>query len=182
MLRHSTNRDRGGANGSALVRIFRNCDSRIAQVLLCLSILCGIGHSNSVAGEDEPAESAKDALADRRLESMQSAIDDFEITPPKRERKSALRFSKSPLLRYSDQTRELLDAGVWRLGETGRPTAIVTLEIYDRPNVGGRLVYEFVSLTPVRFSIVSPRGPQWAPSGTDLNMMALSNAPSPADS
>ena len=31
-------------------------------------------------------------------------------------------------------TNVLLDAGVWRLGTEGRPTALVTVEIYQNPN------------------------------------------------
>ena len=64
-----------------------------------------------------------------------------------------LRFRAKPLLRYSDPTRGMLeitalaDATVWRLGEKGRPTAIVTLEIY-RSADRASLSYEFASLTP----------------------------------
>src|SRR5262249_44573815 len=113
---------------------------------------------------------------------MQSAIDDCKVTSEEIKADSDLKFGKTPLLRYDDQTRGLLDAGVWCLGATRRPTALVTLEIYRLNEGRGKLTYEFVSLSPSRFSMTSANQIEWTPAGTDLKMAELPNAPQPADS
>src|SRR5713101_3307313 len=101
---------------------------------------------------------------------MQATIGELDVSSSQIQAAPALKLGKSPLLRYNDPTRQLgdttkglLDAGVWRLGESGRPTALVTLEIYRVEGRTAFLCYEFASLVPSRFSLVSPRGPQWNP-------------------
>ncbi len=71
----------------------------------------------------------------------QQTITGLESAPSEKLGKAALAFVAKPQLRYSDPTRGtaeanvLLDATVWRLGEKGRPTALVTLEIYRASKV-----------------------------------------------
>ena len=112
---------------------------------------------------------------------MQAAINDCQLAWFDTEVKSDLRFSGSPLLRYDDPTRGLLDAAVWRLGETGRPVAVVTLESYRLDDGRAKLTYELVSLSASPFSLVSPRGVKWTPSASDFAMAALPDAPQPGD-
>ncbi|HZL87943.1 MAG TPA: hypothetical protein VFB96_06160 [Pirellulaceae bacterium] len=139
-------------------------------------------------GQEAPAKSAKDEAARRRLELMLSALADCQISSPEIAIESALKTGKTPLLRYDDPTRGLgeksdglQDASVWRLGETGRPTALITLEIYRNGPKKAILSYEFLSLTPSPLELKSPRGPLWTPTSTDLRMAPLDKAPSPAD-
>jgi hypothetical protein len=141
------------------------------------------------AGDDEPDKSQQDKQSKRRLEFMQSAVDELKVSSREIQTAAALKFVKGRLLRYNDPTRQLadrskglLDAAVWRLGETGRPTALVTIEIYRVKNDTAVLSYEFVSLTSSRFSIVSPRGPTWNPDSTNLKMASLPDAARPAES
>src|SRR5579885_2070252 len=91
---------------------------------------------SSVSAQDE-------ARANQRLELMQAAVNSLELEPAESKPKPALTFASKPLLRYSDPTRGgitdaavnvLLDASVWRLGTEGRPTALVTVEIYQAPD------------------------------------------------
>jgi hypothetical protein len=155
-----------------------------ASVLIWNCVLIGICLSEARAflTDENAPKSDLEARSKQRLEVMHSAINDFKISSEDIRTQAPLKFAKAPLLRYNDQTRELLDATVWRVGESGRPTAIVTLEIYAKSAEPVALVYEFVSLSPARLSMESPRGPRWAPSGTDLKMAALANAPRTADS
>lgn len=119
---------------------------------------------------------------------MRRAIEEFKVASAEIKAASALQFADRPLLRYSDQSREtgegvkgVLDATVWRLGRSGRPKAIVTLEIYPVAGRDPLLAYEFISLSPQKFAMQSARLPQWAPRGTELQMAALEGAPPPAD-
>jgi hypothetical protein len=44
-------------------------------------------------------------------------------------------FGDEAILRYSDPTRRITDASVWRLGRSGRPRAIVVLEVYSSGSI-----------------------------------------------
>ncbi len=154
-------------------------------LLLCLTAVASASRSY---GDDEPERSKADAQAGQRIDLMRGAIAALRTTSFEIESKSALKFAARPLLRYHDQSREtgdgvkgVLDASVWRLGETGRPIALVTLEIYPVSGKNPLLAYEFVSLSPKKFEMKSTRVPKWAPHGTELSMAALDGAPPPAD-
>lgn len=153
--------------------------------VLLLGVCLGMACSAALAEEDakKPDEKQRvEMVAKRRLAVMQSAIDDFKVSSDEIKDEATLKFGKGPVLRYDDQTRQLLDAGVWRLGEKGRPTALVTMEIYTYREDLTMLTYEFVSLSEPQFSMRSIRGPQWIAIGTDLKMRPLTDAPPPSDS
>ena len=153
-----------------------------------LVVLSPVHLGNLCRAADDPKTQERDPQSRYRLELMQSTIDDLQIASQEIQRKSALKSGRTPLLRYNDPTRSLeattglLDAGVWRIGETGRPTALVTLEIYRAQNNKAVLSYEFLSLVPAQLAIESPRGPSWHPTGTELKMTRLPDAARPADS
>lgn len=129
-----------------------------------------------------------EASSKKRLELMQSVIANFEVASDDGDSESDLRLSNAPLLRYSDPTRDLmddsvlLDAGVWQLGQSGRPKAFVVLEIYRASESSAVLAYEFVSLTPEKLSMVSksPETIRWRANGTDAKRAELSGAMKPA--
>lgn len=158
--------------------------------LFAVTIVFLAGYSSFANAAEEEAPPAKtDKRAAQRLEVMRGAIDDFVIVVPDAP-ETALKFSPRPLLRYNDQTRKVggpiqgvLDATVWRLGETGRPKAIITLEIYLVNQGSPLLTYEFASLTPRKLDMQSARGVRWMPHSTDLSMTELdgqAQMPAPA--
>jgi hypothetical protein len=158
---------------------------RIMQIL-ALAIVAHGTPSRSAEGELETPKANRTAKA--RLEMMRKVIDDFDVRSLQVEPPAALKFHQEPLLRYNDPSRpgdkgaqSLLDATVWRLGETGRPTAIVTLEVYPRNEATAVLSYEFVSLSPLPFEIKNSHGVTWTPSSTQLTITPLLEAPEPAD-
>lgn len=135
------------------------------------------------AAEDDPQ-------AKRRLEVMRAAVDALE-TKSSELKPKALAAVPKPLLRYNDPTRGgvkeesannfLLDAGLWRLGAEGRPTALVTLEIYQLPNGAHVLSYEFLSLTERPFSLKhKTEAVRWDATGSGLSLKDLPDAPKPA--
>jgi len=154
--------------------------------LICsLIIACGVAAN---AAEDEPQPSEADVRSAQRLKIMRRAIEDFQLSSSEIEDDSLLKFTDHPLLRYNDQSREagpgikgVLDATVWRLGATGRPKAILTLEIYQVDQGRPLLTYEFVSLSPQKFEMKNARGVRWLPHSTDLEMDVFDNGPPPAD-
>jgi hypothetical protein len=154
------------------------------------SLACGlalgllVASISSVAAQDEPE-------AKQRLEFMQSALRSLEPESSELKAKAALTFVAKPLLRYSDPTRGgikteaannvLLDAGVWRLGTEGRPTALVTVEIYQFPDRSRVLSLEFLSLTEAKFSLKhKTEDVYWNATASGLNLKELPDAPKPA--
>src|SRR5262245_49648762 len=95
---------------------------------LALVTLAAVRFASGQEPQDEDASK-------QRLARMQRAIDAFQVRSPQIKSVSALKFASAPLLRYADQTRSLLDAGVWRMGQRGRPTAFATLETYLRDGI-----------------------------------------------
>ena len=154
----------------------------------CLScvLLCCIICPTSIFGADEEPEAPDDASA-QRLKIMRGTIDGFQIKSPAADSEAPPTFLERPRLRYNDQTRDagqgrVLDATMWRLGEKGRPIALLTLEIYRAEKGSPFLTYELVSLTPHKFEMRNSRGDvNWLPHSTQLAMEVLNVDTVPAD-
>ena len=145
----------------------------------------------STASGQNPSDSKEDAdrEASARLELMRKAIAGFAVETDEIDDRSRLKFVDKPLLRYSDPTRglenetTLLDASLWRLGESGRPTAIITLEMYRAPDRPDVLAYEFLSFTKQSFELaldVGAKKIRWDATGSDLKLSPLPDGPKPA--
>jgi hypothetical protein len=140
---------------------------------------------------NSPAVCQDDPQAKRRLELMQMVVADLETESSVLKSKAALTVIPKPLLRYNDPTRGgvkiesannfLLDAGVWRLGTEGRPTALVTVEIYQAPDKSRVLSIEFLSLTEKAFTLKHrTEDVRWDATASGLEMKELPDAPKPA--
>jgi hypothetical protein len=131
---------------------------------------------------------ADDPHSKQRLELMEQEVQQFDVTSSTISAAGALQFAARPLLRYSDPTRGLteanvlIDASVWRLGDEGRPTALMTLEIYRADAVQGILSYEFLSLSSRKFQMRHGSAPHivWEATESALAFKPLSDAPPPA--
>lgn len=142
-------------------------------------------HACPLAAQEAASD---DAPSKQRMLLMEQTIAGFEIKSDAMLPKPALSFAAKPLLRYSDPTRGLtdanvlLDASVWRLGTSGRPTALVTLELYRATGNDGVLSYEFASLSAARFALrhTEREGVAWSATGSALTMQPLDEAPRPA--
>src|SRR5688572_16846809 len=130
-----------------------------------------------------PAADEEDPKAKQRLEVMQAAMDALEAKSDDLKPK-VLAAAPKPLLRYSDPTRgpsALVDAGVWRLGTEGRPTALVTVEFYRRANGAQVLSFEFLSLTATKFALKhKTEQVRWDATESGLSLKPLPDAPKPA--
>ncbi len=136
--------------------------------------------ANSV--KDEPKEAAtaeKDDVAERRMSVMKSRAESFRFSASDAEFPKQLQ--PMPLFRYEDQTRGYVDGTVWRLGEQGRPLAIITAELHPNYlNAGSVIVYDFLSLTERPFAAKSPDVTGWTPRGSAVTMQRIPDAPEPA--
>ncbi len=154
---------------------------RAGSLGACLALVAAAGLLAQQPNADE-------AGSKQRLMLMEQTIAGFEVKSDAMLPKPALAFAAKPLLRYSDPTRGLteanvlLDASVWRLGQSGRPTALVTLELYRATGNDGILSYEFASLSDERFTLRHKQhaGVAWSATGSALKMSPLADAPQPA--
>jgi hypothetical protein len=134
------------------------------------------------------APEKEDPESKQRLELMRAAVRDLVPESSELKAKDALAVAPEPLLRYSEPTRDLkatggcLDAGVWRLGAEGRPTALVTVEIY-RADGGARVLsYEFLSLTDKTFSLKhKTEQVRWDATASGLELKDLPEGPKPGE-
>jgi hypothetical protein len=156
----------GRSSGQLLVRL-----NRAPLLILLLAAQPAWGQPEADADEPEGVEQEWKA---ERLELMQEHMQAFTVRsdiegfPEK--------FEATPIFRYDDPARGYVDAAVWRLGEEGRPKAIVTTELHPRFFNRPRIVFEYLSLTEEAYSV----GP-WSPAASALEFRPITGAPVPAD-
>jgi hypothetical protein len=154
---------------------------------MLVAAACAVAPLSLAAGEEDAKARAtdkaatdagndKDDIARQRLAVMTERIDSISIsaTDPAVPKK----MQPKPLFRYADETRGYVDGTVWRLGESGRPLAVITAELH--PNYLGSgpcVVYDFLSLTERRFTARSADIPGWSPRAAAVVLKALPKAP-----
>ncbi|HUQ73018.1 MAG TPA: hypothetical protein VM165_26045 [Planctomycetaceae bacterium] len=150
----------------------------LRTVAVIVSALVPVG--SAVADDDRESQG--------RLKLMEQEVAQFTVHAPAGAAPASTRFAAKPVLRYSDPTRGLteanvlMDATVWRLGEQGRPRAIVMLEIYRSSASEGILSFEFLSLSPDPFTMQHRTEPHilWEATESALTMAPMPGAPEPA--
>ncbi|MEK6263130.1 MAG: hypothetical protein AABP62_31515 [Planctomycetota bacterium] len=134
------------------------------------------------AVKDEPKDvvaEEKGDVAERRMAVMKSRAESFRFTSSDKDFPKQLQ--PMPLFRYEDQTRGYVDGTVWRLGEQGRPLAIITAELHPMYlSAGSVIVYDFLSLTERPFTAKSADVTGWTPGGSAVTMERIPDAPEPA--
>ncbi len=129
------------------------------------------------ADETNPVGKSRDeVLAGQRLDAMQKRVAAADVDS--RESGFPTKFAAKPIFRFSDPARGCVAAAVWKLGDKGRPKALITTELhrttYGKPCIG----YEYSSLTATKFSVASD-DIRWSPVGTLYEFKAIPNAPVP---
>lgn len=129
------------------------------------------------AEETKPVEkSPAEVLATQRLEVMQKRVTAAKVSSmsegfPKQ-------VGGKPIFKYSDPARGYVAAAVWKLGDEGRPLALLATELnpkqYGRPVIS----YEYISLTKIPFSLKSD-DIRWSPSNTLYEFKPIPGAPAP---
>jgi hypothetical protein len=128
------------------------------------------------ARSDEADKSRDDDLSAQRIELIQKRVASIMVTS--NEDGFPIQFESKPIFRYSDPARGYVSAAVWKLGENGRPRALITTELHRLFYGSPRIVYEYLSLTPTRFSATGG-DVRWAPEGTALEFKPIPGAQAP---
>lgn len=151
--------------------------SRCVLVLLSVVVLFAGAIPAQEPKYDETNPDSK--LAKERFALMQQRVQGFHVKA--NEPGFPERFETRHIFRYSDPARQYVDAAIWRLGDKGRPRALVTTELHRRYGGAPRIVYEYLSLTDTPFSIKSDDS-AWSPKSGALEWKPIPNCPAPADS
>ena len=147
-------------------------------VLRAILVVCIPAASEALAAGENDGSADKPDIARQRLEIMTSRIDGIVVSS--KDPDFPKRLEPTPLFRYDDETRGYVDGTVWRLGEKGRPLAIITTELHPRYlNGGPKVVYDFLSLTERPFAARSA-DVAWSPRGSAVVLKALRDAPAPS--
>jgi hypothetical protein len=126
--------------------------------------------------EGPTQQSRSEALASERFEMIRRHVAAAEIRAD--EAGFPTRFAARPIFKYSDPARGHVAAAVWKLGDEGRPRAILASEL-DRFNNGKPCIsHEYSSLTTTPFSI-GLDGMHWTPNGTLYEFKVFPEAPAP---
>jgi hypothetical protein len=142
----------------------------IIAACLCAALLPAIPAIGQ-AGEAENEE-----LAAQRLALMQKRIAEIEVKSDAED--FPQRFARDPIFRYTDPARTYVAAAIWKLGEKGRPRALISTELRRQFAGTPRIVYEYLSLTTTPFAA---RGTDvnWSPEGSALEFKSVQDAPAP---
>lgn len=144
--------------------------------LLCL-MLGSLSASISVMRADDVVTKSRDEmLARQRLEAMQERIAAAEADSTAAG--FPTKFAMKPIFRFSDPARGCVAAAVWKLGDTGRPKALITTELHRTTFGKPCIAYEYSSLTATKFSVRSD-DIKWSAPGTLYEFKAVPNGPVP---
>jgi len=132
--------------------------------------------ADATEGKQPAAKSRAELLAAERFELIRRHVGAAEIRSD--EADFPTRFAAKPVFRYSDLVRGHVAAAVWKLGDEGRPKAILSTEL-DRFSAGRpSICHEYISLTTTPFS-VDIDGMRWTPAATLYRFKPIPDAPSP---
>lgn len=148
-------------------------------VCLAGSACLVIGASIYSAHAQEPKrakDDSKESLAARRYEVLRQRVASARVQSD--EPGFPAQFGANPIFRYSDPARGYVAAAVWKLGDEGRPKALLTTELDRRDHGAPCISYEYLSMTDRPFSVVSS-DIGWSPSATQLRFTPIPNAPAP---
>jgi hypothetical protein len=146
---------------------------------LCLVFAALTRCAAPAAAQEQPA-AQDDAVAKRAAEFLQAVVAEMRVSGEQGDLEK-LRPRTSPILRYNDPARVYPAAGVWRLGETGRPPLLVSLEYWLRAETDEpRIMFEFVSFTDQRLELKADEQTTWRGDGGTAIFARIDGAPKPA--
>jgi hypothetical protein len=111
-----------------------------------------------------------------RLKVMTRCAQSLKVT----EADKPVALAVNPILRYDDTARRIQDSTIWAWGTTGRPKALLKLELNPFRPSDRHWLYGVVSLSPKLIKVQSDAGWQWSASAPGLVLQDIPDAPNPA--
>jgi hypothetical protein len=148
----------------------------VCYALVVAGMMASIGHADE---KNQAGKSRDEVLAIRRFELMQKRVASAKVESAERGFPQA--FTLDPIFKYNDPTRGFVAGAVWKLGDEGRPKALLATELrrssrtlQGKPTIS----YEYTSLTPTPFLLRSD-DMGWSPTGTRFAFKPIPKAPAP---
>jgi hypothetical protein len=140
-------------------------------------LLFGWGAAGTPKADQAPATpAAREGAQTQRFAEMEQMAKAFRAATTDGDKRTAIKISDTPLHRWTDPTREFSDSALWAWKASGRPVAVLTIELYPE-----RWSLEFVSLTanPVEAADEQIR---WATRKAGVEIREIPGAPAPGTS
>ena len=158
---------------------------------LCVLVLNGlIGalianrlHAQAPAppGKADPPAKGTEAEREAHLARMREIASSLRLLSDAGKPDSDVKLVETPVLRYSDQTRQAQESALWVWSAGGRPSAVLAIEFYpSRPRETSWL-YEIASLSTERIGARGGDGLNWSAREPGLTFQALEGIGEPAD-
>lgn len=129
---------------------------------------------------EEPQKSTDEQRTEHQKRLLEVATSIRLLADPERD-DSAVKLVAEPVLRYTDNTRQIDGSSLWVWSGGGRPTAIVAVEYYPNDRRGPRWLFEIASLSTKH--IAAQREPElnFTAKEPGLKFQPLADAEPPAD-
>lgn len=152
---------------------------RQVTIVVVLSLLSG-----SLAVCDENLTQKKDVTDPQRarhLKHMQQIVASIRLLSKISDPDSAVEIKPEPILRYADNSRFNNESTLWIWPGSGRPHAVVAIELYPRHPKGPSWLYEIASLS--KQPIQAERGDElrWTAKEPGLKLQLLTDTKPAAD-
>ena len=145
--------------------------------LLLLCVCAGLGPSPAVAQSDPVGESVQQ-VDNAFLDAIRTRAAGVAVSIPSDRGAVGQPLDESPVFRYSDVRREILDAALWSYGGSGRPAALMKIEAYkiDR---GSKWVYCIASLSGDRIAAQWDDGTRFESTEPGVKLRPIPEGPEP---
>ena len=153
------------------------------MVVDTVKLLCGIGLGLALASAalaEEPQKSTDEQRAEHQTRLFEVATSIRLLADPERD-DSAVKLVAEPVLRYTDNTRQIDGSSLWVWSGGGRPTAIVAVEYYPNDRRGPRWLFEIASLSTERIAAIREPELNFTAKEPGLKFQPLADAEPPAD-
>ncbi len=168
----------------------------LAFVAMLIALEAAGQRASGQAPERPAAKKADDRVA--RLAEMKQIAGTFHATAIVGDTRGPVALVPEPLHRWTDPTRENSDGALWAWRSSGRPIAIISIELYPQNKAFGTVwALEFTSLStgPIEVEggehfdmiyedMAPPRADgrlQWVPAKGGLEFREIPGAPAPAN-
>lgn len=130
-------------------------------------------------GQDDVKQPV-DKVSASRLRAIREIMSQIRVKSGTGEELVPLDLKPDPILRYNDVTRGILDSVVFRVGTKGRPTALISAELYGRQGQSLLLNHEFIALSDPHFEFKRDNF-VWQPETGNLTFQKMPDVQPPSD-
>ena len=128
----------------------------------------GLGQEPAIK-EDAKLTAKRQALMQERMAAIEVKSSEPDFPP---------HFASESIFKYTDPARTYVAAAIWKLGDKGRPKALMSTELRRQFAGTPRIIYEYLALTTTPFT-AKGGDVNWSPEGSALEFKPIPEAPLP---